>query len=158
MKPFEYLNDSQCKFLKILVNQNQHFVLSPPIMEYSLHVPITFVPQKNSKSSLYHILKGFYDLFILAKNKRGKTNITNRRTPCSYVSDAGLQAKANCHYKKALTSFLVMQKCCWTILNHAKQKIPKLWRKSLILCWLKWKKCDFQLAPHQVQWSAYGCQ
>ena len=43
------------------------------------------VPEINSENSLYHIHKGFYDWSILSKNKRGKTIVMNRGTPCMSI-------------------------------------------------------------------------
>ena len=65
------------------------------------------VPQKNSKSSFYHILKGFHDRSILAKNNRGKTILTNFGTPCSQEDPVStLETLAANHTASSLPLFL----------------------------------------------------
>ena len=54
-------------------------------MKSSGHETSLIIPQKNSTSFLFHILKGFYDQSILAEDKGGKTIGTNRDSPCSYL-------------------------------------------------------------------------
>ena len=46
------------------------------------HETSTIIPQKNSNSYIFHILKGLHFWSILAKDKGGKTIGTNRESPC----------------------------------------------------------------------------
>ena len=63
-----------------------NFFLSPPVLQSSGHETSLIIPQKNSTSFIFHILKGFQDKSILAKDKGGKTIGTNRDSPCSCVN------------------------------------------------------------------------
>ena len=51
-------------------------------MKSSGHETSLIIPQKNSTSFIFNILEGFHDQSILAKDKGGKTIITNRESPC----------------------------------------------------------------------------
>ena len=51
-------------------------------MQSSEHETSLIIPQKNSATFIFHILKGFHDQFILAEDKGGKTIGTNRDSPC----------------------------------------------------------------------------
>ena len=53
------------------------------VLQSSGHETSLIIPQKNSDSFIFHILKGFHDQSILAKDKGGKTIGTNRESPCS---------------------------------------------------------------------------
>ena len=52
------------------------------VLQSSGHETSLIIPQKNSDSFIFHILKGFHDQSILAKDKGGKTIITNCDSPC----------------------------------------------------------------------------
>ena len=46
-----------------------NFFLFPLVLQSSVHVQSTIIPQKKSNSFIFHILKGFHDRSILAKDK-----------------------------------------------------------------------------------------
>ena len=46
-----------------------NFCISPPVLQSSVHVKSTIIPQKKSTSFIFHLLKGFHDRSILAKDK-----------------------------------------------------------------------------------------
>ena len=58
----------------------------PPVLKSSGHVQSTIIPQNNSASFIFHILKGVHDWSMLAKDKWGKTSYTNCGTPCSSLA------------------------------------------------------------------------
>ena len=47
------------------------------VLQSSGHETSLIIPQKNSDSFIFHILKGFHDQSILAKDKGGKTIATS---------------------------------------------------------------------------------
>ena len=56
------LGDLQCE-------SEIQFCLSPPVLQSSCQETSTIIPEKNSNSFIFHILKGFYDWSILSKVK-----------------------------------------------------------------------------------------
>ena len=57
--------------------------LSPPVLQSSVHIQSTIIPQKYSTSFIFHLLKGFHGRSILAKDKGYKTKHTNKDSPCT---------------------------------------------------------------------------
>ena len=53
-----------------------NFFLFPLVLQSSVHVQSTIIPKKKSNSFIFHILNGFHDRSILAKDIRGVKSYT----------------------------------------------------------------------------------
>ena len=73
-------------------------------LKLSDNVQSTIVHQKNSASSLFHILKEFHDRSTVALDKGGKTIITNRESPC--ISGALYILTGTMHKKHGILPWL----------------------------------------------------
>ena len=60
---------------KLQCESEFQFYLFPPVLNSSVHEQSTIIPQKKSNSFIFHILKGFHDRSILAKDK-GVSKVT----------------------------------------------------------------------------------
>ena len=64
---------------KLKISQNSFCIF----LRASSHVPLCFVPQKNSRTSMIMWLKGYSVIFTYDREISNQSGNTNRETPCS---------------------------------------------------------------------------